>query len=62
MASEEEIKDMQESLRKLQAQVDDLSTGANRRRPGWVNFAIGFIVVFVVMFIGLGVFQFISAQ
>ncbi|WP_028611125.1 hypothetical protein [Paenibacillus harenae] len=62
MADKNEMQEMKDTLRKLQSQVDRLTANSHRRRPGWANFAIGFIIVFVVLIIGIGILQFIRGQ
>lgn len=61
MSNDKELKEIKESLLKLETQVERLTNNQKRKRSSWVSFIIGFVIVFVIIFIGIGVIQFISA-
>ncbi|MNH39551.1 hypothetical protein D3C79_1007390 [compost metagenome] len=60
MAGEDEVRELKETLHKLEQRVDSLSKESKRERSGWSSFAIGFLITFVVILISFGVFQFIT--
>lgn len=60
MANEQEIREIKESIIKLEAQVAELKAGSRGARSSWASFGIGFLIVFVVLIISVGVIQFIS--
>lgn len=60
MACEQEIREIKESIIKLEAQVAELKAGSSGGRSSWASFGIGFLIVFTVFIISVGVLQFIS--
>ncbi|WP_169083157.1 hypothetical protein [Paenibacillus sp. PL91] len=60
MANEQELEEIKQTLQKLEGQVAQLRADSKRQRSGWSRFAIGFLIVFFVMFISIGVVQFVS--
>jgi hypothetical protein len=60
MANEREIQEIKESLQKVEQRVAELSADKKRGRSGLTSFAIGFLIVLVVMLIGIGVIQFMN--
>ncbi|CAM3949082.1 hypothetical protein L1N85_00490 [Paenibacillus alkaliterrae] len=61
MADEQEIRELKESLEKLERDVQRLTAASKRVRTGWQSFLIGFLIVIVAMLIGIGVIQFFLA-
>lgn len=60
LANEQELEEIKQTLQKLEDQVAQLRVDSKRQRSGWSRFAIGFLIVFFVMFISIGVVQFVS--
>ncbi|MOA36282.1 hypothetical protein D3C78_1577960 [compost metagenome] len=61
VAGEDEIRELKETLHKLEQRVNSLTEESKRRRSGWSSFAIGFLIVFVVILISIGVLQFVTS-
>ncbi|MCA0753937.1 hypothetical protein KP806_02700 [Paenibacillus sp. N4] len=59
MAEEREIRDLKESLERLEHKVERLQAEKRQARPGWQSFSVAFLIVFFVMLVGIGVIQFI---
>jgi uncharacterized membrane protein YcjF (UPF0283 family) len=57
MANEQELREIKESLDKLEKQVNQLVERPRRKRSGLVNFLIGFLIVFVAMCISAGIIE-----
>ncbi|MEV5024886.1 hypothetical protein [Paenibacillus sp. LPE1-1-1.1] len=60
MANEQEIREIKESIIKLEAQVAELKAGSRGARSNLARFGIGFLIVFVMLIISVGVIQFIG--
>lgn len=57
MGQEKEIKELQERLASVESRLQHKSSSSKV-----IKFVLGFIIVFVLLLIFVGVFQFISAQ
>ncbi|MGO4696667.1 hypothetical protein AB4Z50_20515 [Paenibacillus sp. 2TAB26] len=60
MADEQELREIKESLDKLDQQVKRLVAKPRRKRSGWMNFVIGFLIVLVGIGMSVGIFEFLK--
>ncbi|OBZ16791.1 MULTISPECIES: hypothetical protein [Bacillales] len=60
MANDQELKEIKETLQKLEGQVAQIRADSKRQRSGFARFFIGFFIVFFAIIIASGVIQFIS--
>ncbi|WP_152970758.1 hypothetical protein [Bacillus sp. FJAT-28004] len=60
MANEQELREIKESLDKLEKKVNQLVERPRRKRSGLVNFVIGFLIVFVAMCISAGIIEIVK--
>ncbi|WP_424765864.1 hypothetical protein [Paenibacillus sp. sgz302251] len=60
MADEQDMKELKESLQRLELEVERLTEHSKRRGSGPIRFIIAFLIVFFVLFIGIGVIQFMN--
>jgi hypothetical protein len=59
LANDQELKEIKDTLQKLEGQVAQIRVDSKRQRSGFSRFFIGFFIVFFAIFIAVGVFQFI---
>lgn len=62
MADEQEIREIKETLQKLESRIEELTAAPKRVRSSWASFVIGFVIVSVVLIVSIGVLQFIKAD
>lgn len=60
LADEKEIQEIKEALHKLENQVTQLKNASKRQRSNWSRFVIGFLIVFFVMLLAVGIIQFVD--
>jgi len=60
MADEQELREIKESLNKLDEQVKRLVAKPRRKRSAWMNFVIGFLIVFIGICMSVRIFEFLK--
>ena len=62
MELEKEIKEINERLHNIEKRLEQMQFEPVKSRPGWLNFLLAFVTVFLIIVIIVGVVSFIQGS